>query len=162
MLMLKNSFVYTDFLNIYMMGFNGGGMLPIKMRDRISHPSGTQNGPFACSCTFFMLYFKLINRESGGDTDPATQRMDGSLWQPPYILYISMYKSNRPSCSCACTNLFLYISLILSYLHNGEREGWRSDLPKEGWTTMAIIRSKSYGLEGVLDHIFMHYFNAIC
>ena len=75
-LMLKNSFVYTDFLNVYMMVFNGGGMLPLKKRDRISHPSGTQNGPFACSCTFFMLFYKLINRESGGDTDPATQRMD--------------------------------------------------------------------------------------
>ena len=98
-------------------------MLPLKKRDRISHPSGTQNGPFACACTFFMLYFKLINRESGGYRDPATQRMNGSLWQPPCFLYIFMYKSNRPSCSCACTNLFLYISLILSYLHNGEREG---------------------------------------
>ena len=75
-LMLKNSFVYTDFLNVYMMGFNGGGMLPLKKRDRISHPSGTQNGPFACPYTFCMLYFKLINRESGGDRDPATQRMD--------------------------------------------------------------------------------------
>ena len=96
LLMLRNSFVYTDFLNVYMMGFNGGETLPLKKRDRISHPSGTQNGPFACSCTFFMLYFKLINRESGGDRDPATQRMDGSLWQPPYILYIFMYKSNRP------------------------------------------------------------------
>ena len=58
---------------------------PKKERDGTFHPSGTQTGPFTWSCTFPMPYSKLINRENGGDREPAIQRMNGSLWQPPNI-----------------------------------------------------------------------------